>query len=185
TEVDGGIYTPAWNDATYDACLRRAREHIEQGRRVIVDASFREDARREVFVRAGERLGVPVRILHFTAPPAVVRERLARRVDDASDADWDVYVHAASVWEPFGPITRPRRDEVSTVGSVPSVLKNVREVLARHGLAPAHVERSVAWRKGAPPTRGLAVRRSALAEQRRTHRLPTAGRPAATLARVP
>ncbi len=144
TEVDGGIYTPAWNDATYDACLRRAREHIEQGRRVIVDASFREDARREVFVRAGERLGVPVRILHFTAPPAVVRERLARRVDDASDADWDVYVHAASVWEPFGPITRPRRDEVSTVGSVPSVLKNVREVLARHGLATAHVERSVA-----------------------------------------
>ena len=44
--VDEGIYAPDWSDRTYDACLDRAVEHLKNGDRVVVDATFRASARR-------------------------------------------------------------------------------------------------------------------------------------------
>ena len=36
-----GIYTPEWTDRTYDECFARADAAVFEGKRVIVDASFR------------------------------------------------------------------------------------------------------------------------------------------------
>ena len=38
-----GIYTPKWNERTYEECLARADAALFEGKRVIVDATFRDE----------------------------------------------------------------------------------------------------------------------------------------------
>ncbi len=44
-----GIYTAEWNERTYEECLVRAAAALFEGKRVIVDASFRDESRRRRF----------------------------------------------------------------------------------------------------------------------------------------
>jgi aminoglycoside phosphotransferase family enzyme/predicted kinase len=100
TPMGGAIYTPEWNDRTYAECLRRADALLFEGRRVIVDATFRQDSRRRAFVDLARRRCVPAALFVCEASPEVVRDRLAARTGDASDAGWEVYRAAAGAWEP-------------------------------------------------------------------------------------
>jgi aminoglycoside phosphotransferase family enzyme/predicted kinase len=117
TSTDTDLYTPAWHDRTYAECLRRAETLLFEGRRVLVDASFWEERRRQVFLECARRWGVPVRILYCHADPATVRERLAGRINDLSDADWSVHQRLATHWEPPGQATRLFVVAVDTSGS--------------------------------------------------------------------
>lgn len=102
-EFGEGIYTPEWNDRTYDECARRAVELLFKGRRVIVDASFREEGRRLHFLDLAAGLGVPALIFHRTASDEVVKERLGRRGEHSiSDADWEINREAQRRWEVAG-----------------------------------------------------------------------------------
>ncbi len=100
------LYSAEWMDRTYAECLRRAEVSLSEGGRVIVDATFREDRRRAEFLAAAQRLGVPGLLLMCEAPPELVRQRLAARTGDASDADWDVYRKSAAGWEESSPAVR-------------------------------------------------------------------------------
>jgi uncharacterized protein len=91
-----GIYTPDWSDRTYCECLRRAEAALFRGERVIVDAGFSRESTRLAFLQAAVKWGVPGVFLCCRAEPAIVRQRLANRVGDASDADWQVYVRATA-----------------------------------------------------------------------------------------
>jgi aminoglycoside phosphotransferase family enzyme/predicted kinase len=97
-----GIYTDEWTDRTYAECLRRAEERLFQGKRVIIDASFVEEECRRPMFEAALRWGVPALFLVCQAEPATVKARLDARRDDASDADWPVYLAAARRWEDPG-----------------------------------------------------------------------------------
>jgi aminoglycoside phosphotransferase family enzyme/predicted kinase len=101
-----GLYTPEWDDRTYAECLRRADAIVYEGGRALVDATFREEARRRLFLDAALRWGVASCLLLCRADPGVVRARLANRRGDASDADWSVYEQAARRWEEPSPRTR-------------------------------------------------------------------------------
>src|SRR5262249_44885516 len=57
-ELNTGIYTPEWTERTYAECLRRAELMFFAGKRVVVDATFREEKRREAFLGAAQRWGV-------------------------------------------------------------------------------------------------------------------------------
>ena len=100
-----------------------------EGRRVIVDASFREENRRREFLETALAWGVPGLFLLCTADAATVRERLRSRKGDASDADWAVYLKAAETWEDPGPRTRSALQFVSTGGSVEQALSQAVDVL--------------------------------------------------------
>lgn len=99
---NGGIYTPAWQERTYAECLRRAEELLYVGKRVLVDATFREENKRHRFLEHAVRLGVPAVLFVCRAEPEVVRERLKNRRNDASDADWSIYTKLAAEWEEPG-----------------------------------------------------------------------------------
>lgn len=116
TVMDGGIYTPAWTDRTYAECLRRAEAFLFEGERVVVDATFLQEAKRRTFLDAARRWGVPGVMFVCQAEPAVVRRRLAGRHGDASDADWAVYQQAAERWEEPGELTRAAIVPVPTGG---------------------------------------------------------------------
>ncbi|MDB5306173.1 MAG: hypothetical protein JWO38_375 [Gemmataceae bacterium] len=108
-ETPGGpdLYTPASTDRTYAECLRRADQFLFAGRRVIVDATFREDSRRRAFLDLARGLCAPVAIFDCVASPDVVRDRLDARSGDASDATRGVYEKQRGEWEPASPEVAP------------------------------------------------------------------------------
>jgi uncharacterized protein len=117
TGFEQGIYSTSWTEGTYAECLDRAQGLLLAGERVIVDASFGDDRRRQTFLEAANRLGVPGMFLLCKAPGDTIRERLAARRGDASDADWAIHLRAAESWQSPGTITRAALREINTAGS--------------------------------------------------------------------
>jgi hypothetical protein len=131
-----GIYTPEWNERTYGECLRRAEELLFAGERVVVDASFREEARRRAFLDAAARWRVPAMLLICQADAEVIRQRLAARRGDASDADWAVYLQAAQAWQTPGPATRPAAITIDSGGTPQQAVEQALLALRARDLAP-------------------------------------------------
>jgi len=129
-----GIYTPEWHDRTYAACLERAERLLFEGKRVIVDASFREAHRRRSFLEAALRWGVRPVLLLCTAPEETVRERTAARRGGPSDADWAVYKATAAAWEHEPEDPRWSVLEVATGNGREHALVAARDRLHRQGL---------------------------------------------------
>ncbi len=126
-----GIYSPQWTKETYAACLQEADELLFAGKRVIVDASFREEAQRQPFIEMASRWRLPVVFFLCESDPAVARERIAQRRDDASDADWAVYLSAADAWQEPGQETRKVWQPIVTFGAAKTPLGQALEAL-RH-----------------------------------------------------
>jgi aminoglycoside phosphotransferase family enzyme/predicted kinase len=117
------LYSAEWTDRTYAECLRRAEQELFEGKRVVVDATFRTDARRRAFLDLARRLHVPAVVFVCEAPPEVVRARLAARTADASDATPDVYEQQRAEWEPATGdavvvSTNPGTDAVATASQI-------------------------------------------------------------------
>ena len=130
-----GLYAADRTRTTYAECLRRAEASLFEGARVLVDASFRAEERRMEFRRAAGAWAVPFVILHCVASPAIVRDRLAARRGDASDADWSVYREMARRWEAFGPSTRDAVFEIDTSSTPGAATGRALAALGRVSLA--------------------------------------------------
>ncbi len=128
------IYTPEWNDRTYGECLSRAESIVFDAGRVLIDASFRDESRRRVFLDAARCWGVAGRLLICRADPEVVRGRLAGRRDDASDADWSIYREALQHWDEPGPVTRAASDTIDANGTPQRSLEQAVDFLRAAGL---------------------------------------------------
>ncbi len=128
------LYGPEWNERTYAECLSRAKWLLFEGRRALVDATFREDLKRQTFLKAAVRWGVPACILLCEAEPETVRQRLENRQGDPSDADWSVYLRLAAKWEGMGTLTGQALHALSTEGSPEQVLSCALEALRQSGL---------------------------------------------------
>jgi hypothetical protein len=115
--------------------LRQAEGAIWQGERVVVDAMFSRTAQRQVFLHAADRWAVPTGWLICEAPEELVRDRLAQRRGDASDADWQVYLQARAQWEPVDSVTARRTHSVTTTAPPDELVRRVTPVLAAWELA--------------------------------------------------
>jgi aminoglycoside phosphotransferase family enzyme/predicted kinase len=128
------LYRPEWTERTYGECMRKAEQLLFEGERVLVDANFREESKRRAFLEAAARWGVPQGILLCQADPDTVRRRLERRHQDASDADWPVYLHASAKWEELGECTRRVSHPISTNGPPEQVIARALDLLRQMGL---------------------------------------------------
>src|SRR5262249_52381193 len=131
----GGIYTREWTERTYAECLRRAEALLLDGRRVVVDASFRDESNRRLFLDLAARCGIPGLLLLCDADPSVVRSRLEARHDDPSDAGWSTYLEAAARWEEPGPATQALVRRIDASADPEAVLDVALEILRVEGLA--------------------------------------------------
>lgn len=129
-----GIYTPEWNDRTYAELRHRAERILREGGRVAVEASFREERRRLPFLELARSLAVPCVFLECEAPGEIIRERLARRSGDVSDAGVEVYESARRAWEPAGPAISSIRQVISTRGEAEQALHAALAILTGKGL---------------------------------------------------
>jgi predicted kinase len=126
---DEGIYSPEWTERTYAECLRRAEALLFEGRRVVIDAGFREEARRRTFLDAATRWGVPGGVLVCRASAAEAGRRLDGRHGDVSDADRATHARLAGQWQEPGPGTRAATRDVSTEQDQAAALRQVLAVL--------------------------------------------------------
>lgn len=84
--VGGGIYSAAASTRTQAALLERARQVLQAGFAVLVDATFLAQAQRAPFIALARQWRLPCRILVFSAPEALLRERVQRRLQQGGDA---------------------------------------------------------------------------------------------------
>ena len=126
-----GIYSIEWTDRTYAECLCRVAAALRLGGRVVVDATFVEEQRRQQFLSAAIELGAPAVWLVCDAAPSVVRDRLAKRRNDASDADWSIYQKAASAWQPPSRFSDRALVTIDANQDSPSMLRQAVDAISR------------------------------------------------------
>ena len=80
-------YAPEVSPRVYALMRAEARAALAAGISVVLDAAFLKADERAYAEALGREAGVSFRGLWMQAPPAVLRERLAARTGDASDAD--------------------------------------------------------------------------------------------------
>ena len=107
--IDAGLYTSAATRDTYRRVLGLARSATDAGYVTIVDGAFLKRWQRGMFRALAAEAGIPFVIIGFDADEATLRERIARRLQeakDASDADIEVLEHQLSTQEPLTPAER-------------------------------------------------------------------------------
>ncbi len=127
-----GIYTEAATEQTYAALLDRARDAVDRGDRVLVDATLRTSERREPFEALARARAVPAVTFVLDADAALIEARIQARGADASDADVAVFRRARATWQP------PRGAGVERLDASPPadrVLDRAMSALVRRGLA--------------------------------------------------
>lgn len=129
-----GIYSPQWTERTYAEMLRRAESALAEGRRVVVDATFAQSTYRRQFLELAFRWAVPVVFILCEAEREVVRQRLADRHGDVSDADWSVYQQAVRHWQPLDAQTQRHTIHLRTDDPLCEVFDQLDRIL--HTLAP-------------------------------------------------
>lgn len=100
------LYSPTRTEEVYRRLEECVGHCLAGGFRVLVDASFMQRSQRLRFLRLGAARDVPVLMLQCSATPEVVRERLARRRaqrSDASEAGLEVLDWQRAVAEPIDP----------------------------------------------------------------------------------
>jgi hypothetical protein len=99
-------YSATESRRLFDALNASARELLEHGRSVIIDATNLKESDRQSGYTLAAETGTRLLILHFSAPEAVIAQRLLRRRDgsdpnDASSAGLAVYRMMAEREEPL------------------------------------------------------------------------------------
>jgi hypothetical protein len=90
-------YSAAETERVYRALCDRGRESLRAGRSAVLDATFRRRRHREAVASRFPSAS----FVRVTCAEAVVADRLADRTDDASDADYEVYLDLRESFEPL------------------------------------------------------------------------------------
>jgi len=127
-------YSAEWIDRTYAECLKRAEQLLLEGKRVLVDATFREEGQRRRFLDAAAHWGVPGFLLICEVGPETVQRRLSARKNDASDADWTIYQQIAEAWENLGSLTQNQSRSITMEANLEDALAAALVALRELGL---------------------------------------------------
>ena len=84
--LGAGIYSADLSAQTYARLAALSEAVVDAGYPVIVDATFLTEAQRSAFAAVAREAGVPFAIAACEAPESVLRERVAARQREASDA---------------------------------------------------------------------------------------------------
>jgi aminoglycoside phosphotransferase family enzyme/predicted kinase len=94
SEYGSGIYSAEWTRATYDSLLSRAGQALQEGRGIILDASFVKRSDRDRFRQLAKDLDAPCFLVNTTCPEDLVKQRMNARMLDTtelSDGRWELY----------------------------------------------------------------------------------------------
>jgi predicted kinase len=109
-EFGKGIYGEDFSARTYDEMLRIAAEHLDAGRNIILDGSYKRAGERARVRQLARDRGARVLLVYCECPPEVARERLGIRLTDPeaiSDGRVELFEDQARDFDPFTPEDRP------------------------------------------------------------------------------
>ena len=95
---DDPEYTDAETEAVYTELLDRARDDVEAGGAVVLDATFADERFRTAAREAAAASGAAFDLVEVACDEAVVERRIERR-DGISDADFDIHLHFKEVFD--------------------------------------------------------------------------------------
>jgi len=104
-----GIYADAATERTYEALFGEARQHLVQGRSIILDASFMSYQYRKRAAQLARESKARFRIIECTAADDIIRQRLDARLNqenDPSDARWEIFQSQRAAFQPIRPEER-------------------------------------------------------------------------------
>ncbi|MEM8677412.1 MAG: AAA family ATPase [Cyanobacteria bacterium P01_G01_bin.67] len=84
------IYTQEMTQKTYNRLLELGIRLATAGYKVILDAKYDRLNQRQSAINQAQANNIPLKIVHCTAPIAILRDRLNRRQHDISDATADL-----------------------------------------------------------------------------------------------
>jgi aminoglycoside phosphotransferase family enzyme/predicted kinase len=113
---DDSLYTPAMTEQTYDRLLTLGLALAQAGYSVVLDAKYDRQARRQTAIERIQLAGLPLTILHCTAPPEVLEARVRDRAGDIADAT--VAVLQQQSMEPFPEAEQPLVWAIDTTQAV-------------------------------------------------------------------
>jgi len=93
-------YADGETAAVYEELLDRGRDRVGAGESVVLDGTFRTGTLRERAVAAARECGARPRVFRVVCAEATVRDRLATREADASDADFEIHRQIRREFEP-------------------------------------------------------------------------------------
>lgn len=94
-----GMYSAEATERTYERLVQLADSILLGGYTVIVDATFQHVFQRQYFYALAKKRDVEVIILDLRASPETLRQRIATRKGDASDADIKILKHQSDNWK--------------------------------------------------------------------------------------
>jgi predicted kinase len=89
--LDDPDYTEEESRMVYRELFERASDAVADGRSVVLDGTFKDAADRERAADLSESLDARFRLVKVECDESVVRDRIAGREDDESDADFEVH----------------------------------------------------------------------------------------------
>lgn len=124
TRLPSDSYLPRQRQSLYDALCDRANTVFASGRSCILDATFLDEDSRSVLETVESSTAAVVSKIWLDAPSDVLRDRVARRDSDASDADLRVLEQQLK-------LPTPREDwrHVDVSGSPAAALANLAHAL--------------------------------------------------------
>jgi len=123
--ADQGIYTPEFTRKTYDTLLERAAAELEQGRSVVLDASYLDRQERRLVLELARRLGVECRFIFCDCADQVKKERLKLRARDpqaVSDGRWEIYLRQKEKFQPPAELAPEQLLAIDTDQAIPTLL---------------------------------------------------------------
>lgn len=121
------LYTEEMNQRTYERLLELGIMLATQGFSVILDAKYDRQQLRLAAIAKSQSHQLPLQILHCTAPLEVLRERLASRTGDITDATTDLLETQLAASEPF---TEVEKAYVKTLDTTKPLLEDAKRALA-------------------------------------------------------
>lgn len=94
-------YTSLESHLVYGAALDRARREVDSGGAVVIDGTFRTAALREQVATLATDVGAEFRLVKVECPEDVVADRIAKRTDSESDADFAIHQQLRKEFEPI------------------------------------------------------------------------------------
>lgn len=133
-----GIYTPEFTERTYTEMLDLARAFLQEGRSVVLDATFGSRERRDAASALAAATGADYWAVECVATDETVQERLRRRQHrggSVSDGRWEIYQQEKQHFQPLAEVPEGRHVVVHT--SSRPVSESVQFVVGQLGLDPA------------------------------------------------
>ncbi len=152
-----GAYEKGWTNRTYTALVRAARSRVDEGRSVILDATWSSRAHRQRATTMAMKHGARPVFLVCVCPRQITLERLARRwqakasgalapeaPSAASDGRPDLYDAQAASWQPYDRGEEPPLEYLAVDATQPVT------VVAESAQNELEIPHRVCWLESAP-----------------------------------